>query len=409
MSFQQGLSGLKAASTNLEVIGHNIANANTVGMKASRAEFAELYASNLGSSGGAATGIGVEVAAVSQQFTQGNTSITGNALDVAIQGSGFFQAELPNGTTAYTRDGSFKLNAKGEIITNNGAHLLGVLADALGNVPAGGAVGPMVLPSGGAIPAKVTTAANLTFNLDARAPVATGTIGPPSTLVPALETYGTSLDVYDSQGVAIPVSMFFTKTAANTWEVYSSINGAAPEDRGSLVFDANGLPTTSALTDLTLPAPTTPPGGTFPVTLNVTTATQFGAKFGVSDVFQDGQTSGKLTGITIDNSGIVQGNYSNGKQLAAGQIQLVSFTNVQGLTPIGGNYWLRTAASGDPSSKGAPGSGNLGAVRAGSLEDSNVDLTSELVNMMTAQRAYQANAQTIKTQDQIMQTLVNLR
>ena len=169
MSFQQGLSGLKAASTSLDVIGHNIANANTTGMKASRAEFAELYASSLGSSGGASTGIGVEVGAVSQQFTQGNISITGNSLDVAINGNGFFQVELPNGNIAYSRDGSFKLNADGEIITNTGAHLLGVPADSTGAVLAGGAVGPMVLPTGGAIPAKVSTEAEFSFNLDARA------------------------------------------------------------------------------------------------------------------------------------------------------------------------------------------------------------------------------------------------
>lgn len=407
MSFQQGLSGLKAASTSLDVIGHNIANANTTGMKQSRAEFAELYASNLGSSGGLTTGIGVEVGAVSQQFTQGNISITGNSLDVAINGNGFFQVELPNGNVAYSRDGAFKLNADGEIITNTGAHLLGVPADDTGAVLAGGTVGPMVLPTGGAIPAKVSTEATFSFNLDARADIATGTIGPPSTLVPALETYGTSMDMYDQQGVSIPVAFYFTKSADNTWDVYSSIDGADPESRGQLTFDINGLAITpSTLTNVSLPDPV---GGTFDVTLNMDKATQFGAKFGVSDVHQDGQTSGKLTGITIDDSGVIQGQYSNGKQLAAGQIQLVTFTNVQGLAPIGSNYWMRTPSSGDPSSKGPPGTGNLGAVRSGALEDSNVDLTSELVNMMTAQRAYQANAQTIKTQDQVMQTLVNLR
>ncbi len=414
MSFQQGLSGLKAASTNLDVIGHNIANANTTGMKSSRAEFAELYASNLGSSGGVSTGIGVETSTVAQQFTQGNISITGNTLDVAINGNGFFQVEQTNGNTAYTRDGSFKLNAQGEIITNDGAHLLGIPAEADGTILSGGKTGPMVLPNGGSIPAKETTEASVTLNLDTRAVVATGTVGPPSTLEPPLATYGTSMNVYDKQGVAVPVAIYFTKTAVNTWDAYASIDGADPTLlTPSLTFDATGLPTDpTALANIVLTIPDDPArGGTFPpdIQLDLSKATQFGEKFGVSKVEQDGQESGKLTGISIDENGIVQGNYSNGKQLAAGQIQLVTFTNVQGLAPIGGNLWLRTPSSGDPSSTGAPGSGNLGKLRAGALEDSNVDLTSELVNMMTAQRAYQANAQTIKTQDQVMSTLVNLR
>jgi flagellar hook protein FlgE len=229
-------------------------------------------------------------------------------------------------------------------------------------------------------------------------------------LVPPLETYGTSVTAYDDQGVEIPVSLYFTRTGVttdNTWEVYSSVAGSAPESRGTVTFDIKGkaLPP-PVLTDIDLPDPL---GATFAVKLNVDAITQFGSSFGVTKLTQDGQTSGKLTSVTIDSDGILQGNYSNGKQVAAGQIQLASFTNVQGLEPIGGNNWLKTTASGDPSSTGTPGSGNLGSLRSGALEESNVDLTAELVNMMTAQRAYQANAQTIKTQDQIMTTLVNLK
>ena len=179
MSFQQGLSGLNASSQNLDVIGHNIANANTTGMKASRAEFAELYASSLGSSGGISNGIGVEVSTVSQQFTQGNISITNNSLDVAINGNGFFQIELPNGSTAYSRDGAFKLNDDGEIITNSGGHLMGLTAAADGSIPTGGAIGPLLLPAGGEIPAEVSTKIDLTFNLDTEAAVATGTAPAP--------------------------------------------------------------------------------------------------------------------------------------------------------------------------------------------------------------------------------------
>ncbi len=407
MSFQQGLSGLNASSQNLDVIGHNIANANTTGMKASRAEFAELYASSLGSAGGISAGIGVEVQTVSQQFTQGNISITGNSLDVAINGNGFFQVELPNGTTAYSRDGAFKLNTEGEIVTNGGAHLMGITAAADGSIPTGGAVGALSLPDGGEIAAIATTEIDLSFNLDAEAAIATGTA--PSALVPVLATYGTSITAYDGQGVEIPVSVYFTKTGVNTWDVYTSVDGSTPALTASaLTFDGIGNTAAATIGTLTLPSPTNP-ATTVTANLNVVKATQYGSKFSISNATQDGQAPGTLTAISIDESGVIQGSYSNGKSLAAGQIQLATFTNVQGLAPIGGNYWLSTPSSGDASAKGVPGTGNLGGLRAGALEDSNVDLTKELVNMMTAQRAYQANAQTIKTQDQVMSTLVNLR
>ena len=408
MSFQQGLSGLNAASKNLDVIGHNIANANTVGMKSSRAEFAELYASSLGSSGGINSGIGVEVNTVSQQFTQGNVSITGNTMDVAINGNGFFQITQPNGSPAYTRDGTFKLTKDGEIVTNDGGSLMGVTALPDGTVPTGGAVGPLVLPAGGEIDAQVSTKVDLRFNLDASAAVPTGTA--PASLVPALETYGTSAIAYNSQGAEIPVAMYFTKTGANAWDVWTSVDGATPTLAGPMTFGNDGNLTSSptGLAPLTLLQSdgTT----TFPVALNLERATQFGSsKFSVTKAVGDGQAPGKLTSINIDESGVIQGVYSNGKSIAAGQIQLATFTNMQGLAPIGGNLWLSTFASGPPTATGVPGTGNLGVLRAGALEDSNVDLTKELVNMMTAQRTYQANAQTIKTQDQVMNTLLNLR
>jgi flagellar hook protein FlgE len=412
MSFQTGLSGLNAASRNLDVIGNNIANANTVGMKSSRAEFADLVASSIGVYGGGGSGIGVEVANISQQFTQGNISVTGNNLDVAINGDGFFQIQMPNETTAYTRDGAFKLDNTGQIVTNGGAKVLGITADpTTGAILAGGTVGPLMLPAGGEIPAQVSTEITASLNLDARAAIPTGTA--PGSLVPALETYGTSLALYDAQGVDTPVSLYFTRktgtATADTWDVYSSVAGATPQLRGSVNFDADGtVQTPTTLTDVQLPSSLT--GGTATnVKLNMDNITQFGSSFGITKLTQDGQTSGKLTEVTIDASGTIQGKYSNGKTVAAGQLQLATFTNVQGLEAIGGNNWIKTTASGDPSSTGAPGTGNLGGLRAGALEESNVDLTAELVNMMTAQRAYQANAQTIKTQDQVMSTLVNLR
>lgn len=407
MSFQQGLSGLNAASKNLDVIGHNIANANTTGMKSSRAEFAELYANAMGSSGGINQGIGVEVNTVSQQFTQGNLSVTGNSLDVAINGNGFFQIDQPNGSRAYTRDGSFKLTKDGQIITNDGGSLLGITASPDGTIPTGGVIGPLILPSGGETKAERSTELNMRFNLDATAAIPTGTA--PSSLVPPLETYGTSARAFNSLGTEIPVSVYFTKTALNTWDVWTSVDGGTLTNSGTMTFGNDGeLTSAPALTDLTLAESD---GSTFTMDLNLERATQFGSsKFSVTKATADGQAPGKLTAINIDDSGVVLGVYSNGKTLAAGQIQLATFTNPQGLSPIGGNLWMATPSSGlEPTATGVPGTGNLGVVRAGALEDSNVDLTRELVNMMTAQRTYQANAQTIKTQDQVLNTLLNLR
>ncbi|CAN7151476.1 flagellar hook protein FlgE [Pseudorhodoferax sp. LjRoot39] len=407
MGFQQGLSGLSASSKNLDVIGHNIANANTTGMKASRAEFAELYANAMGSAGGINQGIGVEVATVSQQFTQGNLSVTGRSLDVAINGNGFFQIDQPNGSRAYTRDGSFKLTKDGQIVTNDGGSLLGITATPDGVIPTGGVVGPLILPAGGEIKADRSTQLDLRFNLDASATVPTGTA--PAALVPPIETYGTSAVGYNSLGTAVPIGIYFTKTGNNTWDVWTSVDGGAMTNSGTMTFGNDGELTSSpTLTALNLAESD---GSTFPVTFNLERATQYGSsRFSVTKALTDGQASGKLTAINIDDSGVVLGVYSNGKTLAAGQIQLATFTNEQGLSPIGGNLWMATPASGlEPTATGVPGTGNIGVVRAGTLEDSNVDLTKELVNMMTAQRTYQANAQTIKTQDQVLNTILNIR
>ncbi len=395
MSFQQGLSGLNAASKNLDVIGNNIANSNTVGFKASRAEFAEMVASAIGSSGGTNAGIGVEVAAVSQQFTQGNLTITGNSLDVAINGNGFFTLTLPDGTAAYTRSGNFKLDKEGKMITNDNAKVMGYPVDPITGLRAGTDPIPMVFPTAEPIPATPRA------------------------------TYGTSINVFDSQGVAKPVSLYFQKTAtANTWDVYDALDDptavppvvAAPI--GQITFDNNGAITgpvaTPPATGFSLPLtvnPTPPNPNNLPaytVAVNLDKVTQFGTKFAVSNLSQDGYTSGELTGIKIENNGMIMTRYSNGVTRAEGQLALSSFRNTQGLASVGSNNWVATFESGQPV-VGTATDGNFGSLRSGALEDSNVDLTAELVNMMTAQRAYQANAQTIKTQDQVMSTLVNLR
>lgn len=409
MSFQTGLSGLNASSKNLDVIGNNIANANTVGGKSSRAEFAGVVASAIGPSGGgggAGEGIGVQVATVSQEFSQGTINITGNNLDAAINGGGFFELTLKDGSSAYTRDGQFKLDANGNLVTNSGANVMGY--NIVNGVPSS-TLTKMVVPSGAPIAANPTSTITSTFNLDARAPVYNaGTNTPPGT------TYGTTLNAFDSQGVAVPVKLFFVKTATDTWDVYDSdpnqaiVPPASPI--GTLGFDTVGN-LTSPVSPSTLPMTLTSSNtniGTFPVKLDLTTATQYGTSFAISDLTQDGYTAGTLTGVSISEQGIITTRYSNGQSQANGQLALADFRNVQGLKPVGQNNWVETSTSGQPI-HGHPAQGNFGAINSGSLEASNVDLTAQLVALITAQRDYQANAQTIKTQDTVLQTLVNLR
>ncbi len=405
MSFQQALSGLNAASRSLDVIGHNIANAGTTGMKSSRAEFAEIYASSAGAIGGTNVGLGVGVADVSQQFSQGSLSITGNDLDVAINGGGFFQVKAPDGSTAYTRAGNFKQDKQGNIITNSGAQVMGYATDANGVRQSYDAI-PLKLPTGAPIPAKQTTKMAAEITLDASAVVAS-TATPPT----PIRTYGTSLTAYDAQGLEVPVGLYFQKAANNSWNVYTSVNGSDPvaSTPFQLNFNADGSlnTTTSTVPAITLSSPNDPTR-TFTASLDLSNMTQVNARFAVSDLTQDGYTAGQLTGIKIEDTGVITATYSNGQTQAAGQVALVSFRNAQGLAPSGSGYWVETAASGQPV-RGAPGEGTFGQLRSGALEESNVDLTAELVNMMSTQRAYQANAQTIKTQDQVMSTLINLR
>ena len=424
MSFGTGLSGLNAASKNLDVIGHNIANANTTGMKASRAEFAEMYASSLGAAGGSNGGIGVAVAAVSQLFTQGNLKVTGNNLDMAVNGEGFYNIKMTDGSTAYTRNGEFKLDSEGFIITNAGGRLQGYVPDSVGSAITQGRLSDLKLPTGAPIDPKVTSQISITANLNASAPVQ-GAVASP--LTPEQKLYGTSLNIYDSRGSAIPVQLFFVKEDAanpNTWSVVSQVvnkdTGAVTQNAvGSVTFGADGKP--SPAPTLTLPSLAAgtfttgvPAVATTPISISVGdaasgwTLTGYGTPFAVYDVGQNGYAPGELTSITIGEDGVITARYSNGTSQDAGQVALTRFRNVQGLQPFNGGYWQQTAASGDPTT-GAPQTGRFGAIRSGALEESNVDLTQELVNMIVAQRSYQANAQTIKTQDQIQQTLVNLR
>jgi len=407
MGFQQGLSGLNAAARNLEVIGNNVANANTVGFKAGRAEFADVYANTVAGGTAASIGIGTRVASVAQQFTQGNITTTNNPLDVAINGDGFYRLSN-NGAITFSRNGQFQLDNNGYIVNNSGAHLTGFAASAAGAISTGTPVNLQISKTD--LPPLATANATASLNLDSR-----GAVLPAAGFVLAnAATYNTatSLSTYDSLGNAHTLSLYFVKTAANTCSVFAANDGVqvGAGAIGTLNFQTNGAidPVTT-----TLPFNITPAvggGATTPmnVALDFTGTTQFGSAFAVNDLTQDGYTAGKLSGFSIGPDGTISGRYSNGQTLAQGQIALASFTNSQGLAPLGNNQWAQTSTSGLPL-VGAPGSGSLGALQSGAVEEANVDLTQELVNMITAQRIYQANAQTIKTEDSLMQTITNLR
>jgi len=406
MSFEQGLSGLNAASKSLDVIGNNVANASTVGFKGARAEFADVYATSLSGGGGTNIGIGTSLSAVAQQFSQGNITVTNNPLDVAINGAGFYRLST-NGTITYSRNGQFSLDKDGFVVNASGQHLTGYPPNASGGVTTASPTDLQV--SAADLPPTLTTKATANVNLDSRATALSSAAFNMSDST----TYqgATSMSVYDSLGNAHSLSMYFVKTAANSWDVYGANDGTqiAGGPIGQVNFTSSGAIDTTTTTmpmALTLPVST----GASPITMNLdlSGSTQFGSAFGVNSLTQDGYASGKLTGYNVSPDGTITGRYSNGQTRAQGQIALANFNNPQGLTSLGNNQWAETAASGSALT-GAPNSGSLGVLQSGATEDANIDLTAELVNMITAQRVYQANAQTIKTQDSVMQTLVNLR
>jgi len=429
MGFQQGLSGLNATSKNLDVIGNNIANANTFGAKASRAEFADIYANSINGAGGSNIGIGVNLETVAQQFTQGNISTTGNPLDLAINGRGFFQVLRPSGDTAYTRNGQFKLDREGFVVDNIGNKLKAQpwddsVARAVGDaqpIRLQPVLGAPVATGAGSNPA--LRGVRMSVNLNASSTVPTTPIAFDQ---PASYNSATSQTLYDSQGAPLTMNYYFRKTAVNAWDVYATVNGQPFDGAGdpsaippvvttglvtSLTFDSSGAltsPATSPTIDVVDPrvTPATTLFSALPI--NFSGSSQYASGFTVGELKQDGYASGQLTGITFDDSGVVKATYSNGRTQNLSQLQLVDFSNLQGLQPMGANLWRATFASGDPSSGGPPGTGTYGALQSGALEESNVDLTGELVNLITAQRLYQANAKTISTQDQVLQTLVNI-
>ncbi|MBI4696211.1 MAG: flagellar hook protein FlgE [Gammaproteobacteria bacterium] len=403
MPFNIAISGVRAAQTDLNVIGNNIANASTTGFKSSRAEFQDVYAaSNIGGSGNT-PGAGVNSSRIAQEFTQGNVSFTNNGMDLAINGTGFFMVS-DNGTELYARDGSFGLDRDGFIVNSNRQKLLAYATDVSGNPT--GALGPLQISMADTAPS-ATTNVDLGVNLDSSSP----------TLVPAsfdptdASTYTntTATTVYDSLGGSHTLQIYFLKSGTNTWNLYNYVDGAAVGAANAMTFSSSGTLATPLGGTFTLPAFTPSGGGAaMNVTLDVGSATQFGATFGVNKITQDGFTSGHVSGIDIDRDGVIFARYTNGQSSAQGEIALANFANPQALQPLGKNNWAATFAAGEVV-RGTPGSSNLGLIQSGALEESNVDLPDQLVKLIIAQRNFQANTQVIQTANAVTQSVINIR
>ena len=404
MAFQQGLSGLNISGKAIEVTSNNIANSSTVGFKASQAHFSDVYAASLTGASANQAGIGASIATIAQQFTQGTITATSNPLDLAINGQGFYQLDN-NGASSYARNGQFKVDKNGFVVNDQGLKLTGYLANAAGIVvPSTPA--PIQVSATDLAP-NTTAEVTATLNLDSRSAVLPAV---PAFNVNDPSTYSssTALTVYDSLGNSHNYTMFFRKSAANTWDLYTSLDGGAGVGPTTLTFNSNGA--------MTAPAGTTAQsfvltnGASTPLAFSVAFpgTSQFGNTFSVNQLTQDGYTTGRLSGLNVGQDGVVQGRYTNGQSRSLGQITLANFTNPNGLSPIGNNQWTETADSGPPLI-GQPNTGRLGVIQSAAVEESNTDLTAELVNLITQQRNYQANAQSIRTQDQVLNTLVNLR
>ncbi|HEI8960785.1 TPA: flagellar hook protein FlgE [Citrobacter freundii] len=428
MAFSQAVSGLNAAATNLDVIGNNIANSATYGFKSGTASFADMFA-------GSKVGLGVKVAGITQDFTDGTTTNTGRGLDVAISQNGFFRMVDSNGSVFYSRNGQFKLDENRNIVNMQGLQLTGY--PAIGTPPTvqqGANPAPITIPNT-LMAAKSTTTASMQVNLNSTDKLPTKTPFNPSDA----DSYNKkgSVTVFDSQGNAHDMNIFYVKTGPNKWDVYTqdaSVTGSVATKNAVMNFSANGT-LTSVNNYVEEPVdPLDPTGpkhlvegpvnaqpqiqistgtinGAVPANFSLSFLNSMQQNTGANNIVatsQNGYKPGDLVSYQINNDGTVVGNYSNEQQQVLGQIVLANFANNEGLASQGDNVWAATQASG-VALLGTAGTGNFGKLTNGALEASNVDLSKELVNMIVAQRNYQSNAQTIKTQDQILNTLVNLR
>ena len=403
MGFSQAISGMNAASKQLDVIGNNIANSATVGFKSASISFADIYA-------GSKVGMGVKVASVMQNFNDGTITSTNNSLDVAISGNGFFRLVDSNGQIYYTRNGQFQLDAERNIVSVDGLQLTGYLATGTPpKIQQGSAPGPLKI-SQDMLNASATSKAFLQTNLNSNSKV------PEKQPINAEDAdtfnYSTNITTYDSLGNQRNVQLFYVKTADNQWDVHyldSSDPNASLKTLGQMEFDSSGKLISDPEMTINLNGLNGSADNTFTLSLANSTQQNMGKEVGsIKAPIIDGYAAGDLVGYSINDDGTIYGVYSNQQTMLLGQIAMADFANVNGLESTGNNNWRSTPNSG-AEVLGVANSGTFGSLASGAVEASNVDMSAELVNMIVAQRNYQSNSQTIKTQDQILNTLVNLR
>jgi flagellar hook protein FlgE len=408
-SFDIALSGLTAASSDLDVTANNIANSNTVGFKQSRTEFADVFAAGAVNLNTSQVGEGVRLATTAQQFTQGNITTSGSNLDLAISGDGFFTLQDPSNGIVYTRNGQFSEDKNGNVVTATGQALQVYPPTTTGGFNTG-ALTDLNLQTAQSTPL-ATSAGTVILNLPAGSKPPTGGAFDPTN--PATYNQSTSTTVFDSLGNSFPATFFFTQTATpGLWKVNMTVNGVLNATTNQLQFSPTGAVTPPASGALNFPG-FAPGDGAAPMnmTFNFAQSTQFGGSsgsgFGVTSIIQNGFATGQLSTVSIDPTGVVSAVYTNGRSTQLGQLALANFPDPQGLKQLGDTNWAETFSSGTHIS-GTAGSAGFGSVQSGALESSNVDLTTELVNMITAQRAFQANAQVITTSNQLSQTVINI-
>lgn len=452
MAFNTALSGLQAAAASLNVTGNNIANASTTGFKTSVAEFGDVYANSVLGGGSNAIGNGVSLTDVEQNFAQGNLTFTNNSLDLAVNGNGFFIVNN-QGQQLYTRNGAFGVDNRGNVVDNSGAILQGFPASATGAIS--GQLANLRVVTDNLPPVQTANVDGL-LNLDSRE--VPPTVTPFDPVDQNTYNHATSLSIFDSQGNSHVMTQFFVKNATpvNSWTMYVQVDGndvgrpgatvgppttggttptgastiaSATRQAFTVNFTEDGaLQSTSPATmvidgwvprDSTgayngseLPgaddATATTPPSTSNFVIDLTGTTQFGSVFAVNDISQDGFATGLLTGVDISRTGEVFARYTNGQSRILGQVGLANFSNTEGLSPQGATQWAETFESGNPV-VGTPGSASLGVIQSGALEESNVDLSAELVSLILAQRNYQANARAIETESAVTQAILQIR
>lgn len=387
-SLYSGISGLRSHQTMLDVTGNNIANVNTTAFKSSAVQFQDTLSQLVQGAGGpqaqtggtnpAQIGLGVLVAGISTNFTQGAAQATGRPTDMMINGDGFFVANV-GGELVYTRAGSFDPDALGRLVGPGGAILQGWNA-VNGVIQQGGALSDITIPLKAVTPASATNAANVTGNLPSDA--ATG------------DQLVRDISVYDANGTERKLSLTFTKTAnAGEWTVAGS--DGTNTANGTMTFANGVLQTGGALTV----------GG---VNVDLSTVSGFSGLSTVAFKDQNGRAAGTLESFTLSKDGTIIGLFSNGDKQAVARIALATFVNPGGLEKAGGSTYRATVNSG-AAQLGGPGEDGLGNIQGGSLEMSNVDLSQEFTNLIVAQRGFQANARIITTSDEVLQELTNLK